>query len=968
MRETSASRRTGPVAGFALQSETALDGLDATLSEHLHVATGMRHLHLATGDEDSAFVLAFRTPAPDSSGATHVLEHLVLCGSERYPCRRAFFAMLGRTLATAMNAYTTEDCTSFHFSTRSLDDYDNLMSVFLDAAFFPRLDALDFAQEGCRLDLEDPEDTRSALRLRGVVYSEMRGLENDVAHQVQRRLNRELFPDSAYRFDSGGDPRCVPELDCEAVGRYHARHYQPANALVLSAGSVQAQRLHARLAADVLDRRPWAGAAVALPEAPAWRGPARAAATIPVLAPGEQALAIAWVLGSAGDPLEAAAAELLARCLLAREDGALRRALAASGATLLPGAGVQSTRSRVTFHCGAIARGSVAGLARQALAALEASGALAHPAVAETLDAMERARRERDHPRYPPPLGALMRMLPGALYGGDPGGFLDGEVFAALREMTSTPERCAALVHRHLLDNPRRLVLELRAAPQGDERLEDFERAVLARRAERMDDEERRSIAARARALAARQAAPAGEDVLPALDVARIPTAPPAPALARLESAGVETRVASGPTGGLAYAHLAIAPPAGSPVLGEDLAAYCELLAHAALGDLSASETRARIASVCDGLGAVAHLLATGSGSSDRFAPAARLVISARALDAARLPLVELVRDAGVHARFESDGLARVLAEAVRRRSAEFTRAGHLHAQRLAAASLDPRGVLEERVSGVSALRALRETLDDPQALAALPERLAAIGQALRAAPRELLLVGEGPAPAWWPALERWRDVPSVACEREPARHRRARLTPHRGPGRAWLLDTAVNHCARVFAAPPADHPDAAALAVLCAALSGEHLEPSMRERGGAYGAGARYCPRSATVRLFSYRDPRAAASLADFTAAVDAIGERAPSGQALDRARLRALREMDPPRAFQARAREAYLDLAQGLGPSDLRERVMAAGPADLTRVAQRHLASGRAADGVLAGIAARSELESLGLEVREL
>ena len=88
--------------------------------------------------EDRAFLMALRTRRrPDSTGLTHVLEHLVMCGSERYPCRRAFFAMLGRTLSTTMNALTTEDCTAYHFATRSLADYENLLSVYRGRRLLP---------------------------------------------------------------------------------------------------------------------------------------------------------------------------------------------------------------------------------------------------------------------------------------------------------------------------------------------------------------------------------------------------------------------------------------------------------------------------------------------------------------------------------------------------------------------------------------------------------------------------------------------------------------------------------------------------------------------------------------------------------------------------------------------------------------------------------------------------------------
>ena len=221
--------------------------LDAELTQHVHVPTGARHYHVDAPFEDSAFLMAFLTPAPDSSGLTHVLEHLVMCGSERFPCRRAFFAMLGRTLSTTMNAMTTEDCTAYHFATRNLADYENLLSVYVDAAFFPRLDRLDFDQEGCRVEFETEGEEEKAPQRRGVVLSEMRGLMSEPEQQLEQALNRSLFPCAPYRFNAGGDPWAIPALDHETLKAYHRRHYHPANAVFLSAGPWRPQWLHGQL-------------------------------------------------------------------------------------------------------------------------------------------------------------------------------------------------------------------------------------------------------------------------------------------------------------------------------------------------------------------------------------------------------------------------------------------------------------------------------------------------------------------------------------------------------------------------------------------------------------------------------------------------------------------------------------------------------------------------------------------------
>ena len=53
-----------------------------------------------------------------------------------------------------MNAWTGADYTSYPFSTQNEKDFLNLISVYLDATFFPNLEKHDFLQEGHRFEFE----------------------------------------------------------------------------------------------------------------------------------------------------------------------------------------------------------------------------------------------------------------------------------------------------------------------------------------------------------------------------------------------------------------------------------------------------------------------------------------------------------------------------------------------------------------------------------------------------------------------------------------------------------------------------------------------------------------------------------------------------------------------------------------------------------------------------------------------
>lgn len=140
-----------------------------------HEGSGARHLHLARDDPNNCFSVTFRTTPTDSTGVAHILEHLVLCGSQRYPCRDPFMKMTNRSLATFMNAMTWPDATMYPFSSQNQTDFHNLMNVYLDAVFFPNLKYLDFRQEGWRLEHKDTNDRNSDIVFKGVVFNEMKG-------------------------------------------------------------------------------------------------------------------------------------------------------------------------------------------------------------------------------------------------------------------------------------------------------------------------------------------------------------------------------------------------------------------------------------------------------------------------------------------------------------------------------------------------------------------------------------------------------------------------------------------------------------------------------------------------------------------------------------------------------------------------------------------------------------------------
>ncbi|KAF3857855.1 hypothetical protein F7725_011056 [Dissostichus mawsoni] len=189
------------------------------------------------------------------TGVPHILEHTVLCGSEKYPCRDPFFKMLTRSLSTFMNAFTASDYTMYPFSTQNGKDFQNLLSVYLDAVSSLVYESRTSGeQEGWRLEHEDPKDLSTPLVFKGVVFNEMKGAFSENERVYAQHLQNKLFPDHTYSVVSGGEPLDIPDLTWEQLKQFHATHYHPSNARFFTYGDLPLEQHLKQIEEEALSR------------------------------------------------------------------------------------------------------------------------------------------------------------------------------------------------------------------------------------------------------------------------------------------------------------------------------------------------------------------------------------------------------------------------------------------------------------------------------------------------------------------------------------------------------------------------------------------------------------------------------------------------------------------------------------------------------------------------------------------
>ena len=216
-----------------------INALDSTGYLLSHKKTKARVVLLLNDDNNKVFNIAFRTPCSDDTGVPHIMEHSVLCGSEKFPIKDPFVELVKGSLNTFLNAMTSAMKTMYPIASCNDADFKNLMDVYLDAVFHPNIYKYKeiFMQEGWNYKLENVEDE---LKISGVVYNEMKGAFSSPDSTIFRYVRHTIFPDNEYKYESGGDPDYIPELTYEQFLDFHRKFYHPSNSFIYLYGDIDA--------------------------------------------------------------------------------------------------------------------------------------------------------------------------------------------------------------------------------------------------------------------------------------------------------------------------------------------------------------------------------------------------------------------------------------------------------------------------------------------------------------------------------------------------------------------------------------------------------------------------------------------------------------------------------------------------------------------------------------------------------
>jgi len=977
MAKTSA-RGIGTIGGYTILRRERLERLEGSYLELEHDRTGARHLHVECPDDNNSFAVFFPTVPVDSTGVAHILEHVVLAGSQKFPVRDPFFSMTRRSLATFMNAFTSADWTMYPFSSRNQKDFKNLLDVYLDATFFPRLDEDSFKQEGIRFEFEAPGDPSSGLRYKGVVYNEMKGALASPQAAIQKIVGEALFPGLTYSHISGGDPEHIPDLTWEHLKRFHATHYHPSNAYFYTYGDQNLEETLAAIEEGALKHFNRIEVDTSIPDVRRFKKPVTATEPYPATkgednARKAQAL-VAWVTVPTGDSFQLLAMKVLAEVLLGNAASPLRKALIDSklGTAMADGSGLQDDYRETVFGAGLkdIAEEDASKVEKVVLETLErlAREGVDHGQVDAAIHHLEFEKRERSNAGFPYSLKILFTALAPYYYGGDPYDALNFDADLARLEKDRKEGRFFEnLIKAELLDNPHRALLTVVPDEELEEKKRTKELERLAKVEASLTDAEKAQIVAEALRLKRDQDAKQDLSTLPTLELTDIPMKfEDVPSKdTTLGRASVE--FFPQPTNGVTYIDIRSDFSALTPEEKDLLPLFGRVLTQAGAAGQDYVEIAKRIAAHTGGIGAAAQVQPL-AGEEDYLQS---FMVSGKALDRNAKHFIDLFIDLTAHLEIEPGRLKEIIAETATRLESSIAGLGFQFAILLAQSKLTSEGALNDRLQGIGMLHVMRglAKLDD-SGLQELIAKLDKIRTKLFRSDSITVVVTceDSMIDTFKAHLQNLvSSLPSQAAAGNSNGEavRPNPLDPVR-EARTAPLPVAFN--VRTFKTVRYQHPDAPVLLVLANYMRDTFLHKELREKGGAYGAYAQANTGGGSFYLGSYRDPNIARTYDTYDAAVRWVVDHEIDAEALKEAILGACGDVDPLESPDIKGRREAINRLTGFTRAQretFKQRLLKATAADLKRVAKAYLEEPRPIQATVAGAdlveAARKERPDL-------
>ncbi|XP_071447240.1 presequence protease, mitochondrial [Hetaerina americana] len=967
------------IEGWQVEEVSPVKDFHLTALRLKHPQTGARFLHLARADRNQTFSVGFRTPPPDSSGLPHILEHTVLCGSQLFPVRDPFFKMLGgRTLATFMNAMTGPDYTMYPFATRDPADFGNLMSIYLDAVFRPRLRETDFRQEGWRLEHADPFDSSSPIVFKGVVFNEMKGAFSDPQSLFGQRLLCSLLPKGAYGKVSGGEPLTIPSLSWEDLRSFHAQYYHPGNARFFTYGELNLPRVLEYITENYVEAS--AKELPAVPEIlqePRWSKPREEHVNCSrdPMAPNpenQSTVAVAAACCDIHDLNETFLLDVLSDLLIRGPEAPFYSRLIEPGlgSGYAPATGYDSSTRDTIFAVGlqglksSDVEKAVKSVKEAVNAALSNGEGLEPERVEAVLHRVELAARDESHCMGSSlGLSLLSEITPLWNHDGDIVSFLrvGDRVEFLKRSLKNDPNLLRKATEKYLGEkNSHQLILTMSPKEGFEEMQLKEEQELLQSKIDKLSSQDKEHIVQFGMKLAKEQKQDEDLTCLPRLCASDLSPIPEPDGAVNVKDTMIPIQYSVQPTNGVAYIRATV-DVAGLPEdLNSSLPLFCLIASKMGTSHRNARDFDRAVSLSTGGISFGVNVVAAPAPACSPLSLRAFLVMSTMCLErnaAKALKLCSELWQAGAKGSWmDSNRLAVLLREEAVALANGVPHSGHAYAVSAAAARVSPAARKREHsVLGPSYLEIVRKAASQAsQSETGAQEILNKIREVgaflLDHSCGDRLRFSINSSPESEPSIinEVSTFLKTISVGPSSSRVNPFEMGPtlspelQVAPNTHYVLPLPVNFAAKAIATGVAfKHPDHAPLKILAKLLSARYLHPHIREEGGAYGSGADIST-DGVFSFFSYRDPHSIKTLDVFNGSGKWAINSSPkpiTETYLEEAKIGIFQRVDAPVPPGNRGLDRFL---RGVDDELLkwhREALMTVTCDDLVRVASEYL-----------------------------
>jgi Zn-dependent M16 (insulinase) family peptidase len=954
---------------FNLQEQKNIPLLDVNAQIYNESDFNCKHIHLESDSNEKVFMVAFRTIPEDSSGVAHILEHTALCGSKKYPVRDPFFMMIRRSLNTFMNAFTSSDWTAYPFATLNKKDFNNLLGVYLDSAFFPNLDNLDFAQEGHRLEFQEKNNPESEIEIKGVVYNEMKGAMSSITSQLWHGMSKHLYSSSTYKHNSGGDPENIIDLSHEDLVNFHQKHYHPSNATFFTFGNVDPLEIQSFIKENVLDNFLPSDEVVAVKNEDRLESP-KVVSDYYNPQPGDENnhhIVLSWLLNESHNPVQLLETYLMSNILLDNSASPLRKVLESTrlGKSPSPLTGLEADQKELVFAAGLEGVDSnkskeVETLVMDCLKKLVKDG-VPKDLIDSSLHQLEIRQREITGSGMPFGLQIMLTCLPACIHNDNPLNVLDlDSAFNTIKNNLKTGNYIENLIDKNLIKNSHRLTYSLIPDTELNKKNEEKIQNKVLEITKNFSTDDKEKLIKLANDLEKRQNSIDDPEVLPKVTKEDIPkTRNYASPLTFAKNESTNYFYKSG-TNGIVYHSMIFPCEALDKNELEVASLFSNTLTDIGLGKDGYEDIQKYQSSITGGISA--SFITLPNKSDDTFKLA--LKVSSKSLEGNESYMQDLILRTVKESSFDETKRIEELLEFISSDNEKSViQNGHILSMSNAASQISDIASTNDLTSGlrfVHNTNHLSKLVNEQNELTKYLELLRSINSKISNTPSHLFTAS---------ALDKANLNLNFTIKENTNQYKNQNLIAPQSTPIGWITGSQVCFCAEAFPTVDFRHEDAPALTVLGTVLRNGYLHSAIREKGGAYGAGATQDSNNKVFKFFSYRDPKCTETFNEFKKSREWSIKNITEEQ-LEEGVLGVISSIDKPLSPFGEAMSDFMSsLDQKTQDERLsfRSKVKECSLAKLAMVSEKYLFN-ESKRSAIAGQNYETELKDLGFEIKNI